>query len=190
MNKLLLRSILAVLVVSLVGISVVFAQGGQTPRRHCVYHLDSLQAGETVSRMSGPVCFSSLPRALSYATDGVVQLEESASPLEIQNALRNPPTPLVNYVIGIHWDYTNKGGGSAVWQGSQQCSPSIAYGVTNMGVQGWNDIAESGQGYANCNKFIQHEHINYGGALLNCTPYCSTFGVLNNQVSSFELRYN
>jgi hypothetical protein len=50
----------------------------------------------------------------------------------------------------------------------------------------WNDRYESGKGFSSCDHNKKFEHADYGGAVLTCTPNCSTYGVLRNEVSSLK----
>lgn len=87
------------------------------------------------------------------------------------------------------WDNQNYTGTLLVDRYELNCV-SRSYGNSNMATTGINDRAESGAGYNACVKLRVYEHINHGGAVLTCSAACSSFGVLNNQVSSYSIGYN
>jgi hypothetical protein len=94
-------------------------------------------------------------------------------------------------LVGRLWDGQNQSGTLLVNRyESVGCSSSTGYGNLDLTLSGINDRAESGSGYNGCNKLRVYEHINHGGATLTCSPSCNSFGVLNNQVSSYKLNYN
>jgi hypothetical protein len=81
------------------------------------------------------------------------------------------------------------GGGVAIWTGrpctGSDTSGPIDWQVPYVGDE-WNDWGESFQAFQNCWAKV-FEHANFGGASLDWAPERSDLGVLEDEVSSFQL---
>jgi hypothetical protein len=115
-------------------------------------------------------CYPSLSQALT-ATGA--SLNGSAAALD------------ATVVIGIEWDNTGYSGANTTYETSGGCTQSRSWVLGYVG-DFWNDRFESGKGFSGCNRNKKFEHSQFGGAVLTCTPNCSGYGVLRNEVSSLK----
>jgi hypothetical protein len=140
----------------------------------CVFYLEAIgpanSAGEVPTRPVDRGCYDSTSAALS-ATGATLD--------------SNGLAPTATVVIGIEWDNTGYSGANVIYEVSGGCTSTRTWVLSYVG-DTWNDRFASGKGYAHCNKNKKFEHANFGGAVLVCTPNCSTYGVLNNEVSSLK----
>ncbi len=182
------RHLLVVITLILFSVEGLNPTAGQSPNLHCVITVEPLQPGQVSSTTSNRTCFNTVAESVAFATNNRIQLPATASASDVSQALRGQVgnrSTLADIVIGIHWDWTNRQNASIVWRSSVGCGPAT-FTVNDMTPNGWNDRAESAEGFSGCNHFFQYEHINLGGAVRDCNAYCSDLGVLNNQVSSWR----
>ena len=50
----------------------------------------------------------------------------------------------------------------------------------------WDNVFSSGKGFGGCDTNKKFENTNFGGSVLTCTPNCTNYGTLSNQVSSLR----
>ena len=79
------------------------------------------------------------------------------------------------------------GGGAAIWTG-RPCTDTLGDIDGQVAYVGddWNDWGESFQAFKNCWAKV-FEHANFGGASLDWAPERRDLGVLEDEVSSFQL---
>lgn len=88
-------------------------------------------------------------------------------------------------VIGIDYDGPNFTGSTLV--GGTRHTPGCLDGssfIASSMPAGWNNRVSSARSYSGCNHYYHYEHINFGGAVLDCGDSCSSMGVMENQTSS------
>jgi hypothetical protein len=185
-----LKSIFGLLLLILVSSISVAAQEA----RHCIVQLLPNEAG---SLELG--CFSTLSEALSFVTQSNVQLPEQASPQAISAVVNNYNQRPANtnnsrnvsiastYVLAIIYDWTNYQNSShtllsTISTGCQSSNYSI-----NL-IDAWDNRAESGIGYIDCNYLVMYDTDTLSGSLNPCLSPCSSFGLLNNNGESMRLR--
>jgi hypothetical protein len=160
---------------------------------HCAYLLVPIGPGSEAGSISAmPVeigCYSSASDAIYAGTGGEMVPEQLAGDNLTQGTLDAYATPLASdYLLGREFDGTNycciAAGQYVEYFASSGCGPTV-WQVANVGA-GWNDRFESGKGFSGCDHNKKFENENFGGAVLTCTPNCSTYGVLNNQVTSLR----
>lgn len=159
---------------------------------HCVVHLEpTLVIGRTVHASPRTVgCFATFARAVLASTDGVVKLPRGASPLDLTQRMLTTATrqsPAAEYVLGIDWEHSYKGGVSVQWTAGGTCF-GTNWVLSSVGST-WDNRISSAKGYSGCNEYRHYEHANYGGARLDCTDYCATMGLLNDHTSSEQYRH-
>jgi hypothetical protein len=140
----------------------------------CVVYLEPIgppnAVGEVPTQPVDRGCYPSIPEALT-ATGATLDGAGLA--------------PDATVVIGIEWDNTGYSGPNTTYETSGGCTSTRSWTVAYVG-NFWNDRFESGKGFSGCNRNRKYEHSQFGGALLPCTPNCSTYGVLRNEVSSLK----
>ncbi len=154
----------------------------------CVSRLEAVQQGSPEARIASTTCFATFAAAISFATDGKTVLPANAGPDFLTQAMLpdsspGPQSPATSYVIGIDWDFPSQNGYSRVWEASTGCDVSHWWVLSYVG-DDWNDRIESAKGYSGCVRYRHYQDINYGGAHVTCSAYCSTMGSLADQTSS------
>jgi len=139
----------------------------------CVVYLEPIgppnAAGEVPTRPIDRGCYQSIPESLA-ATGAALDGSGSA-----------PNT----VVIGIEWDSIGYSGANTTYETSSGCTSSLSWTISYVG-DFWNDRFESGKGFSGCNRNKKFENSQFLGAVLTCTPNCSGYGVLRNEVSSLK----
>ncbi|NLI09022.1 MAG: hypothetical protein GX457_18325 [Thermotogaceae bacterium] len=90
------------------------------------------------------------------------------------------------YFIANFYDKTNYESALIYYYGSSMCSSSISYGVSQVSASVDNRIS-SGSGYSGCNNIYVYDLPNYAGDSASCFANCSSFGALNDRVSSWKV---
>ncbi len=90
------------------------------------------------------------------------------------------------YLIANFYDNINYGTELIYYYGSYMCSSSISYGVSQVSASVDNRIS-SGSGYSGCNNIFVYDLANYAGDSASCFANCSSFGALNDRVSSWKV---
>jgi len=70
--------------------------------------------------------------------------------------------------------------------GSSTCSSSVSYGVGQV-PSSLNNRFSSGSVYSGCNNLYVYDLANYAGDSASCFANCSSFGSLNDRVSSWRV---
>jgi len=90
------------------------------------------------------------------------------------------------YLLASFFDKTNLEGVLIQYYGPSMCSSGISYGVGQVSSSVDNRIS-SGSGYSGCNYVYVYDLPNYGGDSASCFANCSSFGALNDRVSSWKV---
>lgn len=135
---------------------------------HCVQQI--YPVGE--DRSSSPVCFDSAEEADSYL----------ANVGAMSTAGRGTAS---NTVVGTVYKDTNASGASLTFWGSSGCA-GVTYGFSSL-PSGWDNSISSVRASNGCWVTL-YTATNYGGARLNCTPYCASIGSWNDNVKSLVFR--
>jgi hypothetical protein len=150
---------------------------------HCVARLSEPDRLTGASEVTSLTCFRSFAAAIRHATGGRVVLAETARPADVTDAMLAPAGPEATVVIGIDWEHTNQGGLGRIWEASGGCAVGQAW-IVNQIEAAWDNRISSGKGYNNCNRFEHYDNPNRTGALIACTDYCATMGIMNDKSSS------
>lgn len=168
------------------GGSAVAADGGQ----NCAVRLEPTGSGEGVGAvLTAPVdlgCYETLADAVAVGTGGTVTLPAGTSAGELTQSMLDSggASTASSFLLGIEYDDTSYGGSSLSYFASGDCV-GTTWEDSYVG-DTWNDRFESGKGFSSCDHNKKFEHKQFGGAILTCTPNCSTYGVLRNEVSSLR----
>ena len=91
-----------------------------------------------------------------------------------------------SYFIASFYDNTDFNSMLIQYYGPALCSPSTSYGVGQLSSSVDNRIS-SGSGYSGCNNIYVYDLPNYAGDSASCFANCSSFGSLNDRVSSWRV---
>jgi hypothetical protein len=163
--------------------------GSQDEERHCVAFLVPIAPktddGVISATLEEGGCFPTLEEALEAGTGAQLALPVGTSPAELNSWLFDlPVTALASVLLGTEYDSTGFAGGSTNYFASSGCA-GTTWQVSNVGA-GVNDTFESGKGFGACDHNRKFEHVDFGGAVVLCTPNCSTYGTLRNEVTSLR----
>lgn len=165
------------------------ADASQDEERHCVAFLVPVapksEEGVITAALEDGGCFPTLEEALEAGTGGQVSLPDGTSPAELtQSLLDSAVTAAADVLLGTEYDGVNFGGGSKNYFAATGCA-TTTWQVSNVGAT-WNDRFESGAAFGTCDHNRKFEHADFGGSVVLCTPNCSTYGSLRNQVTSLR----
>jgi hypothetical protein len=153
----------------------------------CAYELQPIsRTGDRI--LAEPVligCFDTYAEALEAGSEGAIQVSSDATPLTLSASLDLNVTLSSSVLIGTEWDGSQYAGQSKSYFASGTCSSSVTWEVGYV-TDAWNDLFNSGKGFGACDRNRKFEHSNFGGSSVLCTPNCSGYGSLSNQVSSLR----
>jgi hypothetical protein len=158
--------------------------------RHCVYRLvpESRPKPHVVSASLERVgCFDTLSEAIEAGSGGAIRLAQSTQPADLTDTMISETTVARvgdDTLIGTEWGATNFSGISNSYMAPNACAGTV-YEVAYVG-DTWNDRFESGKGFGGCDTNKKFVHSNFGGDVLTCSPNCSDYGGLRNEVSSLR----
>lgn len=154
---------------------------------HCAV---SLEPAETEGRSATVVelgCFPTYSEALAAGSAGSIDVPEGVTPSSLTDAALEDSTEALatSVLIGTEFDETQYGSSSKSYFASVTCSASVTWDVSYVG-DAWNDRFESGKGFGGCDHNRKFAASQFGGSSLLCSPNCSSYGSLNNEVSSLR----
>jgi hypothetical protein len=156
--------------------------------RHCVIQALAVPDHQNTDAVPPPAdaprCFRTFAEAISFVTEGQLDLAKDATPEDLDAPMLNN-VAAATYVIGIEYTAANYGGASYIFGASATCSPAT-FGVTSMPA-GWNETISSARAFSGCNHSYHYEHTSYTGAVKDCGTDCSYIGdALNDRTSSIR----
>jgi hypothetical protein len=157
---------------------------------HCSFRLVPLRAsGATIeARLEMIGCFETYEAAVEAGSGGEMDLDPTVTPETLSNeALSSVEATAGDVLIGTEYFGTGFGGDSRSYFASSTCSAGVIWSVSYVG-DALNDRFSSGKGFGGCDDNRKFQHSNFGGAVKICTPNCSDYGSLSNQVSSLRWR--
>jgi hypothetical protein len=158
--------------------------------RHCVFRLDPMSraAPHVVSATLERVgCFDTLSEAIEAGSGGAIQLPRSTTPGSVTDRMISESTVARvgdDTLIGTEWNTTSYGGASNSYMAPDACA-GVTYEVSYVG-DTWNDRFESGKGFGGCDTNKKFVHSGFGGDVVTCSPNCTDYGALRNEVSSLR----
>jgi len=119
-----------------------------------------------------PVCFGT-----------ELEAEQYIQGLDPQNSSMRAAA--ASTILGTVYQDTNRNGSSLTLWGTNGCAGSV-FGFSSL-ESGWNKSISSATGQNGCWVTL-YTAVNYGGATLNCTPYCASISTWNDNVKSLVFR--
>ena len=180
---------------SLVLISVVAiaapAGAAKATEQHCATRLVPIGPGSEPGAIATEPeelgCYETFEAALSVGLGTSVDLEDDVTAATLTEAtLDASVTSSGDVLIGTEYTQVNYVGDSKSYFAPVGCNAGpieVSYVGNN-----WNDLFDAGKGFGACNRNRKFAASNFGGASLLCTPNCSNYGTLNNEVSSLRWR--
>lgn len=172
------------------GTGVAAATAQEVPT-HCAVRLVPVGPGgfpgEVETEIVDLGCYETYAQAFSAGSGGQAELPASVTPAQVTQAMLDEAgvgAALGDYHIGTEWDNTAYGGSSIQYWATGDCV-GTTWTVDWVGAA-WNDRFESGKGFASCDRNKKFEDIDFGGAVRTCTPNCTGYGALNNEVSALK----
>jgi len=158
---------------------------------HCAYMLQAVGPGSMPGvTLAEPVllgCYTSASEAIFVGTGGAVRLPESLAGDALTQQILDSygASTATSFLIGREYNNTNYVNLLLETFASSACTSTSGWQIGYVG-DGLNDMFESGKGFSNCNWNYKYEHSQFGGARRECSPNCSSYQALNNQVSSLK----
>jgi hypothetical protein len=159
---------------------------------HCAYRLDPIERtsnGVVRARLVQVGCFATFAEALLFGSGGTIHLPSGTTPASLTERQLNSQSTVgrASVLIGTEYNGTGFGGTSNDYFASSTCTASTTWEVANVTAT-WNDLFESGKGFGGCDTNKKFRDTGFGGTVATCTPNCSDYGALDNQVSSLRWR--
>jgi hypothetical protein len=159
---------------------------------HCVFWLEPVSAeGDVIQAEPVPLgCYETYADAVAAGSGGSIQLEDAASPATVTDTDLEDGTVSTSssVAIGTEYNHTSYQGASNTYFASTTCSDTTTWEVAYVG-DAWNDTFESGKGFGGCDRNRKFKASQFDGDSILCTPNCSTYGALRNEVSSLRWRH-
>jgi hypothetical protein len=167
------------------------ARAASSAGSHCAYRLDPVSYDASARTVSAELlligCYDTFAESLASGSDGAIQVSSSTTPGGLTDAMVTESTTAGDdTLIGTEWGSVSFSGGSSSYFAPDSCAGTV-YAVAYVG-DFWNDQFASGKGFGGCDTNRKFEHSNFGGSVLTCTPNCSDYGSLRNEVSSLKWR--
>jgi hypothetical protein len=156
--------------------------------QHCAFRLVPLEVAGVVTSASLDLlgCFGTYEEALEAGSGGAIAAGD-VTPQTLTDEVLPTPTILASVLIGTEYDGSGYAGGSNSYFASSTCTSSTTWQVANVGAE-WNDRFQSGKGFGGCDTNRKYQHENFGGTVRTCTPNCTDYGTLSNEVTSLRWR--
>jgi hypothetical protein len=156
---------------------------------HCATRLVPLEpaGGVTAARLEPIGCFATFAEALEAGTGTRIDVSWEMTPATLTAETAAELSTASSVVIGTEYDSYSYGGGSQSYFAPETCSSGVIWGVANVGFT-WNDRFQSGKGFGGCDTNRKFQHEDFGGEVKTCTPNCTTYGTLANEVTSLRWR--
>ncbi|MEA2580109.1 MAG: hypothetical protein QOE83_1001 [Actinomycetota bacterium] len=163
---------------------------GAAAASNCAYVLVPVsdEAGSSLVTPELIGCYATYSAALSAGSDGAITVPSSMTPQRLSDAILADSTvdsDLSGVLIGTEWVLSSYAGNSTSYFAPSTCSSSQTWDLSYVG-DAWNDRFNSGKGFGGCDSNKKFQDPNFGGTVLTCTPNCSGYGSLNNEVSSLR----
>jgi hypothetical protein len=135
-------------------------------------------------------CYATYSQALAVGSGGSISVSTTTTPASLTDAIlasSSADSVTTSILIGTEWDDIGFQGASNSYFASSTCTLSTTWQTHWVG-DAWNDLFESGKGFGGCDKNKKWEDADYLGAVVACTPNCTDYGALKNEVSSLRWR--
>jgi hypothetical protein len=145
-------------------------------------------SGELLATEVDLGCYPTYAEALSVGSSGAIDVPALTTPASLTDAVLAADTiatATADVLIGTEFTGVSYGGTSKSYFASATCSTGVVWGVADVGAS-WDNEFSSGKGFGGCDTNKKFENTNFGGSVLTCTPNCTNYGALSNQVSSLR----
>jgi hypothetical protein len=180
----------AMLMATLGGASVARAQTTTEEGDHCVAFLEPVDYDAATDTVTAEIvdggCYATFSEALDAGSGGSIDVAASTSPADLTASMvasLDPSGPSADTLIGTEYDDTLFAGASRSYFAATGCGQAT-YEVNVA--DNWNNRFESGEGFHNCDHNRKFQFQNQNGDSVLCTPDCSSYGALRNNVSSLR----
>jgi hypothetical protein len=175
----------AVVVAGLLPVAVT-ATAAENDAAHCAARLEPAE-GEPSATVVELGCFPTYAQALAAGSAGMIRVSAGETPASLTNADVESATDssASSVLIGTEYNETGYIGTSKSYFADVTCSASVTWDVSYVG-DTWNDRFESGKGFGGCDHNRKFAASQFGGSSVLCTPNCTSYGSLNNAVSSLR----
>jgi len=155
---------------------------GRRGELHCVFELRPVErtARAVFTEPLPRGCFSTQAESMAVGTNGNVILPPDTEAEDLSQDLIDQFT----VVIGREFDEGSFVDKLVEYYAPTGCNQNTW--VVNYVGNSLNDRFESGKGFAHCDLNRKFEDADLGGASILCTPHCSAYGVLRDEVSSLR----
>jgi hypothetical protein len=133
-------------------------------------------------------CYPTYAAALAAGSSGAIDVPEGTTPASLTDAVlatNTIATATADVLVGTEFLGLSYGGTSKSYFATETCSIGVVWDVSDVGAT-WDNRFSSGKGFGGCDTNKKFENTNFGGAVLTCTPNCTNYGTLSNQVSSLR----
>ena len=157
--------------------------------QHCAFRLVPLESAGVMTDASPSLvgCFDTYEQALEAGTGQAIDAGARITPETLTDEVLPSPSLITSVLIGTEYDGSGFAGASNSYFASTTCTSTTTWQVANVGAE-WNDRFQSGKGFGGCDTNRKYQHENFGGTVRTCTPNCSDYGTLSNQVTSLRWR--
>jgi hypothetical protein len=160
--------------------------------RHCAVRLEPESYPKPhviLARAVRVGCYDTLSEAVEAGSGGAIQLPRSTTPAELTDELiaRSTVTARIgggSTLIGTEWTSVGYTSNSKSYLAPDACAGNIW--ETDYVGDAWNDVFDSGKGFGGCDTNKKFVHANFAGDVLTCSPSCTDYGTLRDEVSSLR----
>ena len=156
----------------------------------CVVLLRPVSIEDDGAILTTPVdlgCYATYAEALAVGSSGAIDVPDTMTPTALTDAALSTDTDLTvtaDVLIGTEFHATNYTGPSKSYFATATCSTGVVWDLATLGT--WDDRFSSGKGFGGCDTNKKFQNANFGGSVVTCTPNCTTYGSINNDVSSLR----
>jgi hypothetical protein len=144
-------------------------------------------SGEIVATGLPLGCYDTYAQALYVGSGGSVQVATNTTPANLSQATLDASTQLSatsQVTIGTEFPRSDYNGTSVSYFASETCSSTVSWSLSDLGSN--DNTFSSGKGFGGCNTNKKFGQIDFGGAVVTCTPNCTDYGSLDKGVSSLK----
>ncbi len=159
------------------------AQDGE----NCSYRLVPISKTGSVTTAVAELigCYNTFAEAIEAGTGGDVDLPSSTTPMSLSASDLITDSAASDTLIGTEFNQVSYGGASQSYFAPATCSASNTWELNYVGAA-LNDTFASGKGFGGCDHNKKFEDADFAGTVLTCTPNCTDYGSLRDEVSSLR----
>lgn len=177
------------LVVTALVAALVPGASSADPLEHCSFRLVPVSKQGTTTTAAAELigCYATYEEAIEEGFSGSVDIEAGATPGSLSDdALVSAQS--FDVLIGTEYNEPGYTFASNSYYASTTCTASNTWQLNYVG-SAYNDTFESGKGFGGCDVNRKWEHADFDGQVVICTPNCTNYGTLGNEISSLRWRH-